>query len=344
MAKKGFALIGAGIWGQTHAKTYASSREVKFVGICDTNLDRAKEVAKKYGVKHITADYRELLESDSVDAVSIVTPDPYHTEIAVAAAEAGKHVLIEKPLATRTEDCLAILRAAKKAGIKLMVDFHNRWNPPFAKIKRALENGELGTPLAAYIRLSDTTEVPLKWLPWAAKSSVLWFLGSHCVDALRWVFEDEVESVFATSRSTYLRSLGCNTPDFFHSILQFRKGGSVIMENAWIISENAPIIFDFKFELLATKGTCYVNGSHHGMFERYTATERGYADVAVAPEVHGKPVGFGVESIRHFIECVVDDKEPLATGLDGLRATEVLLAVLESCESGAPAKVKLNTV
>lgn len=342
MEKKGFGLIGAGIWGETHAKTYASAREARFVAVCDINPDRAKEVAQQYGAEKFTTDYKELLKMDGIDAVSIATPDPYHTEIAVSAAEARKHILIEKPLATSVQDCLSIIRYAKDAGVKLMCDFHNRWNPAMVKIWNAVQKKELGQPLAGYLRLSDTWEVPVEWFSWSARTSVLWFLGSHGVDIIRWVFDSEVDTVYAVSRSVLLRSKGVDTPDFYHATLQLDNGASVQMENAWIIAKNTPIIFDFKFELLGTDGTCYADCSHHRMVERYTKEDCGFADVAVAPVVHGKPVGFGVESIRHFIDCVIDDREPLVTGIDGLRATEVLIAIEESCKTDGPVKVTHN--
>src|SRR5260221_12490600 len=139
MDKIGFGVIGTGIVGGAwHAHVYSRAPRAKLVAVCDLNEQRANEIGKKYGAEKVYSDYRKLLENPEIKAVSIATPDFAHREIAVAAAEAGKHILVEKPLATTVEDAEAIVKAAKKAGVKLMVDFHNRVNPPFAGAKESI--------------------------------------------------------------------------------------------------------------------------------------------------------------------------------------------------------------
>ena len=147
MSKTGFGLIGAGIVGGAwHAHVYHHMPRAELVAICDLNLARAQEVADRYGVKHVTSDYRDLLARQDIAAVSIATPDFAHREIAVAAAQAGKHILVEKPLATTVADAEAILQAVEAAGVKLMVDYHNRANPAFTAARQAVDAGELGAP------------------------------------------------------------------------------------------------------------------------------------------------------------------------------------------------------
>src|SRR5437773_84043 len=153
MDQVGFGVIGTGIVGGAwHAYVYSHSPKAKLVAVCDLNEQRANEVGQKYGARKVYTDYRELLANPEVQAVSIATPDFAHREIAVAAAEAGKHILVEKPIATTVEDAEAIVNAAKKAGVKLMVDFHNRVNPPFANAKQSIQSGELGKPAYIYAR------------------------------------------------------------------------------------------------------------------------------------------------------------------------------------------------
>ena len=137
MKKIGFGVIGTGIVGGAwHAYVYSRLPQSKLVAVCDLDEKRAQDAAKKYGASAVYTDYRKLLENPDIKAVSIATPDFAHREIAVAAAEAGKHILVEKPLATTVEDAEAIVKAAKKAKVKLMVDFHNRVSPPFSRSQR----------------------------------------------------------------------------------------------------------------------------------------------------------------------------------------------------------------
>lgn len=340
MKKAGFGLIGTGLWGEMHARMYTSSPEVDLKAICDLREDRAKEVAGKYSVKDWYSDYKELLERDDISAVSIATPDFAHTDIAVAAAKAGKHILIEKPLATSVEDCEKILAAVKEAkGIKFMVDFHNRWNPPFVNAKTAIDKGELGKPMLMYVRLNDTIFVPTNMLSWASKSEVAWFVGSHAVDLTRWLFDDEVVKVYAVSRSEVLKGKGVDTPDFYEAILEFKNGGAATVENCWILPDSLPTVIDFKCQVICSKGAMYMDLSSNGINQKYTREGVSYPDVLVYPTIHGRPMGFAIESIRHFVDCVINDKEPMVTGADGLAATRIISAIRESSKKGEPVEI-----
>ena len=206
MKKLGFGVIGTGIVGGAwHAHVYHHMPRAELIAVCDLNQGRAREIADKYAVPHVYSDYRDLLARPDIAAVSIATPDFAHREIAVAAAQAGKHILVEKPLATTVEDAEAILRAVEEAGVKLMVDFHNRVNPAFVTAKQSVQNGELGELKYIYARLSNTTFVPMQMLPWASQSSALWFLASHTLDLSCWLLKDQPKRVYAVSRSGILR-------------------------------------------------------------------------------------------------------------------------------------------
>ena len=154
MDKLGVGLIGTGTWGETHLKLYSTDPRVRLACICDINEDLVKARAEEFGAESYTTDYKELLARDDISMVAIVTPDHLHREIATAAAEAGKHILLEKPMATTVEECEAINAAVEKAGVKLMVDFHNRFNTPFTQTKLAIEAGELGELQMASLRLN----------------------------------------------------------------------------------------------------------------------------------------------------------------------------------------------
>ena len=180
MNKTGFGVIGTGIVGGAwHSHVYHNLPGAELVAVCDLDEGRAREIAERYSVPHVFTDFRDLLARDDIVAVSIATPDFAHRDLAVAAAKAGKHILVEKPLATTVEDADAILEAVEEAGVKLMVDFHNRVNPPFVQARQSVLDGELGELKYIYARLSNTTFVPTQMLPWASKSSALWFLASH---------------------------------------------------------------------------------------------------------------------------------------------------------------------
>jgi predicted dehydrogenase len=341
MEPVGFGVIGAGIVGGAwHAHVYGRLPRARLVAVCDLDERRAAEVARVNGADAVYTDYRRLLARPDIAAVSIATPDFAHREIAVAAAEAGKHLLVEKPLATTVADAEAIVAAARRAGVKLMVDFHNRVNPPFVAAHRSLRSGEIGRPAYIYARLSNTTYVPTRMLPWASRSSALWFLASHTVDLAHWLLDDEPRRVYAVSRSGILRALGVDSPDFHTAIVEFRGGAVATLENAWILPQSAPSVFDFKFEILGSEGAIAINGSDHRAIQVYTAGRAGLPDVLGFPGGDSPRVsGFVLEAIARFVDAVADDAPLLASGEDGLLVTRVLAAISESALMGQPVEV-----
>ncbi len=342
MSKINVAIIGAGTWGATHAAILSEYEAVTLTGICDSNLAKAQALAAKYNIpgNHVYADHKEMLKNCPFDAVSIVTPDFLHRDIAVDCAIAGKHMLIEKPIATTRKDVEDIMNAISHSGVRVMVDLHNRFNPPFAVAKEALDNGEIGHPISAYFRLNDKKWVATDMLPWAAKSSILWFLGTHSLDTLRWFFSDEVESVYSVSRKGVLAAEGIDTEDIFQTILEFKKGGIATMENGWITPNAHPNINDIKFNITGTKGMFNLDLTNNTMIERFTDTIADHPDTLVNHFIHGKPMGFAYQSIRHFVDCLIYDKPFLITPLDAANTSLAILAILESAKTHKPVRVK----
>ena len=332
----GIGLIGCGLWGSIHAQTYSSSPLAKLVTVCDQDRTRAEQFLQKYEADNCTTDYQEILSNPGISAVSITTPDHTHTPIVMDALNAGKHVIVEKPLATTVEECKDILKARDDSGAILMVDYHNHWNLPFMQVKKMVESGEMGELQMINIRLNDTIYVPTKMLSWAAKSSPAHFLGSHVVDLIRWLSGDEIIRVYSVSRSAVLMKKGIQTPDFYQTILELSNGGTAYVENCWILPENAPNIFDFKAEFIGSKGSTFINLSHHRMIEKFTENGAGFPDVTGVVDRYGQALGFCTAPVDHFIDCVNQNTTPLVTGEDGLAATQVIQAMEESAKSGLP--------
>ena len=339
MNKTGFGVIGTGIVGGAwHAHVYHAIPQAELVAVCDLNGARAREIAERYNVPHVYTDYRDLLARNDIAAVSIATPDFAHREIAVAAAKAGKHILVEKPLATTVDDAEAILRAVDAAGVKLMVDFHNRVNPAFMAARQSVSSGDLGELKYIYARLSNTTFVPTQMLPWASQSSALWFLASHTLDMSCWLLQDKPKRVYAVSRSGVLREMGIDTQDFHVAIVEFERGAVVTLENSWILPETEPNVFNLKMELLGDDGVIYINASDHRMVEQYTRAGSSLPDTLgfTLDASSARLSGFVLEAIARFVDAVVDDAPVLATGAEAALVTRVLTAIEESACSGQP--------
>lgn len=134
MEKLKVAVVGAGIYGKNHLNAYTWNPNSELVAVCDMNPEITKQVKEEYHVNTYN-DIEEMLNNEDIDAVSVATPDPYHKEPVLAAIRHGKHVLVEKPLATSSQDAYEIIDAAKEAGVRVMVDYHKRWDPSSVAIK-----------------------------------------------------------------------------------------------------------------------------------------------------------------------------------------------------------------
>lgn len=334
------AIIGAGIWGENHAKIYQAHPFVDVTAICDLNKEKAAAVAARTGIPAVYDNVETMLAEADCDAVSIVTPDFAHGAIAVAAANHGKHMLIEKPLATSREDVFRIIDAAEKNKVRVMVDLHNRWSPPFNGAHQALENGEIGKPLTGYMRLNDTKWVATDMLPWAASSSILWFLGSHSLDTLSWFFDSRVKRVYSVSRSGLLKELGVDTVDAYLTTLEFENGGIAQMENGWITPNANPCVNDIKFNILGEKGMLSIDASHHNLVQKYTDTAVTVPDVIVQNSIFGMPKGFAFESIRSFADCLLSGEDFHVSMYQAADVSLALLAIMDSAEKRMPVEVK----
>jgi len=324
------AVVGCGLFGENHVKAYAEHARSQCVAVFDLNAKRAAEVAKKYKVKAAKS-LDEIARDRSIKAVSIATPDFAHTETALALLAAGKHLLIEKPITTSTAEARQILAAAKKARRTVMVDFHNHWNPPFLALKQRIDAGELGRPVMGYARLSNPITIPFGMLSWAGKSGPQWFLFPHVVDLMRWLIgRQEALRVTAHARRTILKKKGADTYDAIQATVTFEDCFATF-ETCWILPKSWPTLIDFQMNLVGSKSTAQVNCTEQGL---RVATPSAFQTPFTAGllDAFGRPEGFVVMPIYHFVDCILDGKPPLVTAEDGLAATQIIEAMVRSIE------------
>jgi predicted dehydrogenase len=336
-----FGVIGAGTFGSRHIQAFDRHPDAELVGVLDLNRELAETAVANFARTPVPVytDLDEFLAIDGLEAVSVATPDHLHAAPAIAAAKAGKHLLVEKPLATTIEDARAIVDAAKEGGGMLMVDFHNRVNPPFVDAYNAVRDGRVGKVKYVYARLSNTVAIAAM-IKWASSSSSLWFLASHMVDVAQWIVGERIVKVTARESRGVLEGRGIATPDLFVIMAEFESGALAVFEHAWILPEGSPTNTDLKFELLGSDGAVYIDTTHNRTVEIQTADSVAYPPVLVLP--YGpRLTGFVLEAIAQFVDAVHGRGEVLATGEEGLQVTAVLRAILDSIKSGEPVRVEV---
>ena len=337
--KINFGVIGCGEWGKSHALVFDQSPYANLVAVCDLNVDAARNVAQRHSVNYYT-DYNKMFDTESIDAVGIATPDFAHGDPLLAAISRGLDILCEKPLTTDPDELDRILEALNRNKVRIMVDYHNRWNPVFSQAKQTVLDGVVGRPITAYMRLNDKIFVPQTYLKWAQQSSIIWFLGSHTVDTLMWMFDDRITRVYSVATSGLLQSLGLDAVDMYLSTVEFEKGGIGQMENGWITPDSTPSINDFKFSMVGSSGMIDVDLSSSGCFQVFGAAGVEQPDFFVKNSVHGKPKGFAFEAMSDFVEKLYFDQDFVVAFEDSVYVNRVLFAILESAVKREPVVVK----
>jgi predicted dehydrogenase len=371
MHKIGVGVIGAGhVAWIGHLPWYWENPNVEIRAISDMIEDNAVQAARRWGVKAWYKDYHKLLARDDIAAVSICTPVWTHQEIAIAAARAGKHILCEKPMARTVEECDAMLEAARQAGVKLAIGFTKRCNPGFERIKQIIDDDLIGKPYHLDVHWN-------LYFPLGSRESkgfsedmrvgggVLLDNSTHYIDTFRWWLGAEVSTVFAEISKVVP---GRAFEDEATAILRFEDGATAILDMgfnrvgdveasgwdqklpyAWrfteigfVYGEKGTIAYDVpafnspdpvRIELYLQKGrACELGGWHK--LEIPAVVQPGGA---LAP---GEMKTYAFKrQIDRFVDCVLNDTEPPATGEDGRVAIEVVMASYESARTGARVKV-----
>lgn len=352
------AVVGAGKFGQTHLDAFTQlgySGLAELSAIAESNPARAKELRARYSCP-VYEDFREMLGKVALDAVSVATPDHLHREIAVAAARAGKHILVEKPLDVTVAGAAEMVRAASDAGVLLQVDFHKRYDPDHQAIERRMRAGDLGDILYGSVYMEDRIEVPTEWFPhWAPSSSPAWFLGVHFYDLVRWIIRSEAKSVYATgSKKTLLKDYGIDTYDCINAKVDFANGAAFAFDTSWVLPKGFEAVVNQGLRLVGTKGIFECDSQDRGT--RSCIDREGMATYnnnfkRESLDRSGRKVlrGYGVESIEDFAGNVAflasggrleDLKGVWASGEDGLEVTRIAVAVHESLATGRVVRLR----
>lgn len=338
MKKLNIAVVGAGIYGKNHLDAFSTNPNVNLVAVCDLNKEIADKFSAEYGIKGYY-DQEEMLEKEEIDAVSVATPDPYHKEPVMIAIKHKKHVLVEKPLATTSEDAYEIIEAAKEAGVRVMVDYHKRWDPASIAVKNKLSDPATGKPVRGYMKMDNIYDVALNWLKWSGKSSPVHFVGTHCYDIIRWYMGCEVTQVYAVGHKGILQSKGIDTYDSITAILEFENGCTWTVENAWILPNGFAKADDGRTEILCENEMIRVDSQKRGV-EFFNDQKLSTPNICFIQQYEGRVLGFGIDPMNDFVDCLINEKPFLANLEDGLEAELIAEAVHKSADTRQVVKIE----
>jgi len=341
-------VVGLGM-GAGHVKGYQADGRAEVVALCDVDGARLKARGKEYGVSELFTDAGEMLRKAALDGVSIATPNKFHAPLTIAALRRGVHVLCEKPMAMTVREAQRMMEAAKKARRNLMINFSYRFNDMSYALKQQVEAGVVGD-----IYFGRTVWHRRRGIPgfggWFGKKELagggpLIDLGVHRLDLALWLMgypepvsvSGATHAVIATEMARRQRKkfsvedLGCG-------LVKFANGATLIVEASWAANINEP---EHMVTLLCgTKGGLVqrnVGGRYEFEAELYTEeggnlyTKR--LDQALTP---------GPSAYSEFVSSILEKREPMASGDDGLKVMKILEGIYRSAETGREVRYRAS--
>ena len=322
-----WGVIGLGWFGEVHADNLAEMPDIDLAGLCTRRPERLSEIADRLGIERRYTDYRELLDDDTIDAVSITTHVYDHRDIAVDALKSGKHVLLEKPMAGTVADCDAIIAAAEEAAGLFMVGHICRFDPRVTLAKEAIQAGRLGRIVSMHARRNLSKAIGRMVLD---DISALMGDGIHDADLMLWFSEAGVTSVYAQEVHP-----GDNKyPDAGWSIARLDTGAVAVVESVWHLPESTPYAIDARMEIIGTEGALYINCGEAGL-AIHDAQGVKMPDTMYWPRPLGSYTGILQDELRYFANCIRAGEAPSRiTPAESRAAVAWMAAATESASSG----------
>jgi UDP-N-acetylglucosamine 3-dehydrogenase len=305
-------VIGAGVMGQNHIRTYSMMKGVELAGIADVDEARVQALAKQYNTQGFKS-YSDLLKLD-LDAVSVVVPTTLHRKVGLDVINAGSSLLVEKPIADTLENAEAITYAASEAGVTLMVGHIERFNPAISMMKKVIDGGKLGK----VVSISTSRVGPYNTR--VRDVGVILDIGVHDIDIISYLYHTKVSEVYAIAGKE-IHAL----EDHASVFLRFEGDRAGVVEVNWLTPHKTR-----RFTVIGTEGVAY------GDYIKQCVTIHDKEWVRDAKIEKKEPLACELES---FVNACRNHSEPVTTGEDGIHALNVAIAAIESYKSRSPVKI-----
>ncbi len=315
MKKLKIAVVGVGFWGRNHVRVLSELPDVELVAVCDVDQQRTATVAEKYGLKAYN-DSAKMYGKEEFDAVTLCVWSTRLSEEALKALKAQKHVFVEKPMARSSVEAQRIINMAKEKKLHLTVGFIERFNPAVRRLKEALAEGKIGSPVSVTVRRVT------KWPERIGDVGVVKDTAIHDIDMVRFIFDEDPISVYA--RAGHLRH--SKFEDYAQIMLSFSNGKSAFLEANWLTP--------YKIRKLTITGSDAIISLDY-ITQEMTIETLGQT---LTPRYEfEEPLKL---ELQHFVQCVKNNKTPLVSGLDGLKALKIAEAALKSAKNGHLIKLR----
>ena len=343
----GVGLIGSQFISTIHAEALKSVADAELLAVMSPTVGHARGFAARHGLPHAFTELDDLLAMDTVDMVIVGAPNHLHCAIALAAAAAGKHVVMEKPLCLNLAEADRMIAACRQANVKLMYAEELCFTPKYVRLKGLLDEGALGNPvLLKQSEKHDGPHAPHFWDVERSGGGVTMDMGCHAIQFFRWLNgRNPITSVYA-QMTTSVHTEKTRGDDNAIIILEFANGVLAVAEESWTKKGG----MDDRAEIHGAEGVAYADVLQGNSIQTYSTRGVGYA-----VEKAGSTVGWSYtmyeeawnygfpQELAHFVHCVKHDEPPLVTGEDGRAVLEVIFAAYASAGSGRKVTLPFTT-
>ncbi len=315
MKKLGVAVIGTGQWGKNHARVYKELASAKLVAVCDVNVERAKAMAAQYGVKAYS-DSTQMLKDREIEAVNVCTWSTILAKEAKKALNAGKHVLVEKPMATTPQQAQKLVKAAQENGLHLTVGFLMRFIPGLQLIRQSVEDKKIGDLVCV------TAKRVSQWPERIGDVGVVKDTAIHDIDVMRFISNQDPVSVYAKMGSMRIKKF----EDYAQIMLTYKNGESAFIESNWLTP--------YKTRMLTATGS-------EGIMRLDYITQDLWIEQKTETVQPRLPFQEPLKAeLQHFVDCIVEKKKSIVTGEDGVKALEIATAAIQSSSKNRAIQLK----
>jgi myo-inositol 2-dehydrogenase/D-chiro-inositol 1-dehydrogenase len=326
-------IIGAGRIGKVHAENLAFRvPEARALAITDLNREAAERVASRCGIPTVASSVDQILANPAIQAVLICSSTDTHAELIIRAAQAGKHIFCEKPIAHSLGRIDAALAATRQSGVKLQIGFNRRFDPNFARVRAAVASGEIGAPRLLHIISRDPAPPPVSYVK--VSGGIFLDMTIHDFDMARFLIGDEVEEIYTAAGVMVDPAIGeAGDLDTALLVLRFRNGVIGTIDNC----RQAAYGYDQRVEILGSAGSvatqnCYPNQA------TISTGQNVRRDLPLNFFMERYTESFATE-VRSFVQSVVEDKPTAVSGMDGRIPVVMALAARKSFDERRPVKL-----
>lgn len=324
------AVVGLGAIGVEHAAIYAALPDVELAAVVDPRASQA-DVERRWPGTRLLAGLDDLLSDDSIGAVSLCTPDDVHFADAEKILRAGRHLLLEKPIASDPDEAVALVATSDEAGVVAMPGQTLRFEPRYHHARQAVAAGVLGDVVHGYLRRNNKVSVAARA---NGRVSVAWFLGIHDIDALQWITGRNIVDVRA--RETSIRDASGRQAAAIMATLGLASGALVQLEAAWALPDSHPTELDARLRLVGTRGELSIDSFDAGI---RVAADRFALPIPAGAPMYGHPQGALREELAGFVHCLRTGEPLPVTMREAAQAVLVVDALTTAIGTGGTVAV-----